>query len=83
MPQHMRPRNRNARPPNILRSVIPFREPTTRRMRFASCSSYAIGILLLTVSHLPAVMARVEFHEAHVVLCGHGAEDGRSHPLAV
>src|SRR6202008_1932309 len=59
------------------------REPTTRRMRSASCSSYAIGILLLTVSHLLAVMARVEFHEAHVVLYGHGAEDGRSHPLAV
>ena len=30
-----------------------------------------------------AVMARVEFHEAHVVHYGHGAEDGRSHPLAV
>jgi hypothetical protein len=41
------------------------------------------GILPLTVRHLLAVMARVEFHEAHVVLHGHGAEDGRSHPLAV
>ena len=39
--------------------------------------------LLLTVRHLLAVMARVEFHEAHVVLYGHGTEDGRSHPLAV
>src|SRR5713101_4073597 len=39
--------------------------------------------LWLTVRHLLAVMARVEFHEAHVVLDGHGAEDGRSHPLAV
>ncbi len=41
------------------------------------------SILKLTVSHLLAVMARVEFHEAHVVLNGHGAEDGRSYPLAV
>jgi hypothetical protein len=36
----------------------------------------------LTVCDLLAVMARVEFHEAHVVLHRHGAEDGRSHPLA-
>ena len=50
--------------------------------RFASCSSDAIGILLLTVRHLLAVMARVEFHEAHAVLHGHRTEDG-SHPLAV
>src|SRR4029450_4701818 len=33
--------------------VVPV--PTAWRMRFASCSSYAIGILLLTVRHLLAV----------------------------
>jgi hypothetical protein len=32
-----------ARPPNILRSVMSFRVPNAWRMRFASCSSYAIG----------------------------------------
>jgi hypothetical protein len=37
------------------------------------------GILLLTVRHLLPVMTRVELHEAHVVLHGHRAEDGRSH----
>src|SRR5712691_7777450 len=83
IPQHIRPRYRKARPPNILRSVMSFRMPNAWRIRFASCSSYAIGILKLTVRHLLPVMARVEFHEAHVVLYGHGAEDGRSHPLAV
>src|SRR3989454_7089264 len=39
------------------------------------------GILLLTVRHLLAVMARVKLHKAHVVLHAHGAEDGPSHPL--
>ena len=39
-------------------------------------------ILLLTVLHLLAVMPRVELHEAHVVLHGHSAKDGRPHPLA-
>ena len=34
---------------------------------------HANGILLRTVRHLPAVMARVEFHEAHPVLYSHGA----------
>ena len=37
----------------------------------------------LTVCDLLAVMTRVEFHEAHVVLYEHGAEDRRSHPLAM
>src|SRR5437867_1801398 len=58
-----------------------FRLPNAWRMRFASCSSYAIGILLLTVSYLLAVMARVEFHEAYVVPHRHCTEDGRSQPL--
>ena len=39
MPQHIRPRQRKARPPNILRSVMSCRTPNACRMRFASCSS--------------------------------------------
>ena len=43
MPQHIRPRHRNARPPNILRSVISLLVPNAWRTRFASCSSSAMG----------------------------------------
>lgn len=44
MPQHIRPRQRNARPPNILRSVMSLPPLNARRMRFASRSSYAMRI---------------------------------------
>ena len=55
------------------------RLPDAIREPFIVCH----GFQLLTIRHLLAVMARVEFHEAHVVLYEHGAEDGRSHLLAV
>jgi hypothetical protein len=39
-------------------------------------------LLSLTVRHLLAVIACMEFQEAHVVCHGHGTEDGRSHSPA-
>src|SRR5712671_2121019 len=43
MPQHMWPVTRNARPPNIFRSVTSRRSRSSSRMRLASASSYAIA----------------------------------------
>ena len=36
-------------------------------MRFASCSSHATAIELLSACHLLAMMASVELHETHVI----------------